>query len=111
MPKQGIAERTVILDCRSRTRHHDEIQTLEIRAMTAENFTRQPLQSVSIDGSSHLLLGDCQTEASGCAIVAPGREDGEICVGGTGGFREYASVLRSNGQTCRLRKSPVWDCF
>jgi len=42
VPKQGIAERTVI-GCRCcPAYHHDEIQALKVSAMKAEDITRQP---------------------------------------------------------------------
>ena len=75
--------------------------------MKAEDITCQPLQPVSINGSSHLFLGNCQTEAGGCVVFVVNGEDGKEGVGRTTRFCEDTVVLRGNGETCRLRKARV----
>jgi len=93
MPLKGREQRRIVRLVNTRFHQHHQIQPFQLWLVFAEAFPHQPLDSVAIHGTSNMLLGHGQSQASQILLFIRSRKHGEIPVSRSNGLGKYLFVI------------------
>ncbi len=104
---QRCTEPFVISIVSRSSRHHDEIETGQRGLLMTERFADEPLQAISIDRTTRLLLGDSQAETGRAVRHRLPGQHGKSAIGYARRFLKNTLKVRRRQQARRARKATV----